>query len=113
MNLPLNVVNAGITWLAVCTCPIRNEAKGSPGGSDAVAVGVESAGTEAAEIEVARARSGPAVEIELVITELIADLDRVPALHPGQIIGELPAVDGFKAEADPAGAQRECTGYCP
>src|SRR6185295_18826133 len=80
--------------------------EGIAGGSEAVAVGVESAGTEAAEIEVPRASGGPAMEIELVIAELKTDLDRVPALDDGQIIGELPAVDSFETGTNPTGAQR-------
>src|SRR5205085_2329982 len=66
-----------------------------------VAARIVSAGAKAAEVESAAGRCGPAVEIELVMPELVANLDRVLAFYPRQIVHELPSVDRLETEADP------------
>ena len=40
-----------------------------------------------------------------MLPEFVANLDGVLALHPGEVVGELPAVVGFKAEAGPLHAE--------
>src|SRR5207245_2072902 len=47
-----------------------------------VAVRIVSAAAETAEVEATAGRRGPAVEIELVMPELVSNLDRVLALDP-------------------------------
>src|SRR5690348_13009253 len=45
------------------------------------------------------------MEVEAMKPELVADLDRMLALNPSQIIDELPAIDGFEAIPDPLHSQ--------
>src|SRR5688572_7781726 len=68
-----------------------------------VAAGVKPSCPEAIEREVARGRAGsPAADWEVVMAELEPRLQRVPPLHPGEIVRELPAVVLLEAEPGPA-----------
>src|SRR5207237_8412280 len=71
--------------------------------SKVVAVGVEPGGTQSMEVELPRHRSGrPPAEREVVVSELEAVLDRLPAPDPREIVPELPAVGHPEPERRPA-----------
>src|SRR5687768_10889787 len=66
-----------------------------------ISAGVITASAEAVEIEYAARVGSPALEIELVVSELVTDFDGVLSFQPRQVISELRAIDGLKAVAGP------------
>ena len=74
-------------------------------GGDVVAVGVVPAGAQAIEVEHAAGVGGPALIVELMMAEFVAQLETVPAADIGKVVGKLPAVDGFETKAGPTNAE--------
>ena len=80
-----------------------------------VAGGVITGGLQTVEGELATLVAGrPAREWELMPAVFKADFDGVLTLHPGQVVGELPAIVGQEPKFSPAILTREsCRGWLP